>query len=73
MLASPENPARIELGESDTFNVSTIDVRYGSYRIRIPQHFAKCFALPRLDAPLVDACKGKFEGVVWPCVAALPM
>ena len=74
VLASPESLARIELGESDTVNVSTIDVGYGFvYRIRIPQHVADYFALPPLDASLVVSCKGKFEGLVWPCVAALPM
>ena len=73
VLASPESLARMEFGESDTLHVSTIDVRYCFYCIRIPQHVAAYFALPPLDASLVDYCKGNFEGLVWPCVAALPM
>ena len=74
MLASPGSLARLELGESDTFDVITIDVRYCvCYRIRVPQHVAESFALPLLDASLVDSCRGKSEGLVWPCVAALPM
>ena len=43
------------------------------YRIRIPKHVAEYVALPPLDASLVDSCKGQSEGLVWPCVAALPM
>ena len=40
VLASPESMARMELEESDTLYVSTIDVRDCFYRIRIPQQFA---------------------------------
>ena len=43
------------------------------YCIRIPQHVAEYFALPPLGASLLDSCKGKYEGLDWPCVAALPM
>ena len=77
VLASPESLARIELGESDTLNVSTIGVRYCCccflYCIRIPQHFAEYVALPPLDASLIDSCKGKSEGLVCLCVAATPV
>ena len=73
VLASPESLARMELGESNTFKVSAIDVRYCVCHIRIPQHVAEYFALPPLDASPVDSCAGKFEELVWPCVAALPM
>ena len=70
VLASPESLARIQLGESNTFNVSTLLCQILCfYRIRVPQHVASYFALP----PLMDSYKGRSEVLVWPCVAALPM
>ena len=74
VLASPKSLSRVELGECDTLNSSTIyDVRSCFDHIRISQHVAEYVAIPPLDASLVDSCKGNLGGLVWPCVAALPI
>ena len=73
VLAPPESLARMEVDPEDSLFVSTIDVKDCFYIIKIDQRFSEHFALPPLDASLIDSCKGKYTGLVWPCIAVLPM
>ena len=73
VLASPESLSTLEVSESDTLFTSTVDVRDCFYRIRIPEMCSEYSALPPVVASDIRSCKHRFEGRVFPCIAALPM